>query len=154
MAAKPTPIDRSILKGPEVNYYLTGESVLSASASPFPPTSKRPTLICFTHANGYGPVDAAISVRVGDPKSPLAFSDFDTVSDWTRATLVSDTMWDDESEQWVPRPKENVGEMSWQATYEAEIQFTPGKHRIEIKFVSPIELVCSMVLSNWEVNVR
>jgi hypothetical protein len=44
--------------------------------------------------------------------------------------------------------------MSWQATYDAEIQFAPGKHLIEIKFVSPVELVCSMVLSNWEVNVR
>jgi hypothetical protein len=154
MAPKRTPIKRTILKGPEATYHLTGESVLSASASPFPPKSKTTTLIRFTHSNSYGPVNADISVRVGDPKSPLGVTDFGTVSDWTKAGLVSDTMWDEEKEEWVPRPKENMGEMSWQATYEAEIQFVPGKHLIEIKFVSSVELVCSMVLSNWEVNVR
>jgi hypothetical protein len=154
MPAKRTPVDRTVHKGREVIYYLAGESVLSASTSPFPPTSKTPTLIRFTHANGYGPVDADISVRIGDPKSPLGSTDFDTVSDWTKAGLVSDAMWDDGKEEWVPRPKESVGDMSWRAKYEAEIQFAPGRHRIEIRFVTPIELVCSIVLSNWEVNVR
>jgi hypothetical protein len=154
MPAKRTSTDPTILKGQEVECYLTGESVLRGSASPFPPKSKVPTRIRFTHSNSYGPMDADIFVRVGDPKSPLRFTDFDTVSDWVKAVLVADTMWDDEKEAWVPRPKENVGEMSWQAIYEADIQFTPGKHSIEIKFVSAVELVCSMVLSNWEVNVK
>ncbi len=154
MATKQPKVPWRILKGPEHSYSLTGESALGASASPYPPKSKTPTLIRFTHSNCYGPVDADIFVRIGDPKSPLGLTDFDTVSDWRQAKLVADTVWNDKREEWVSRPKKMVGEMSWQATYEAEVQFAPGKHLIEIKFVSPIEHVCSIVLSNWEVSVR
>ena len=57
-------------------------------------------------------------------------------------------------EEWIPRPKKIVGETMWQATYDAELQFPRGKHLIEIKFISPIEHVCSIVLSNWKVTVK
>ena len=154
MGTKQTQVKRRVIRDPEVSYYLTGESVLSASASPFPPKSKTPTVIRFTHSNCYGPVDADIFVRIGDPKSPLGLTDFDAVRDWRKAKVVADTVWDEKREEWVPRPKKIVGEMSWQATYDAEIQFPPGMHLIDIKFVSPIEHVCSIVLSNWAVNVK
>ena len=98
-------------------------------------------------------MEAEIFVRVGDPKSPLGLFDFDTVSDWKKAVTVSDLVWNEKKEEWVPRPKKVVGEMSWQGTYEAEIQFTPGKHLIDLKFVSPMK-DGSVVFSNWEVNVK
>ncbi|HAB19859.1 MAG TPA: hypothetical protein PLX89_24355 [Verrucomicrobiota bacterium] len=154
MAAKEPKVPRRISKGPDHSYYLTGESVLRASASPYPPRSKTPTLIRFTHSNCYGPVDADIFVRIGDPKSPLGHLDFNTVSDWRKAKLVAETVLDYETEEWIPRPPKIIGEMSWEATYEAELQFAPGKHLIEIKFMSSIEAVCSLVLSNWEVRVK
>jgi hypothetical protein len=154
MAAAKSKIPRNISKDPEVSYYLTGESVLRASASPFPPKSKTPTLIRFTHSNSYGPVGSEVFVRIGDPKAPLGMADFDTVSDWKKAKLTADTVWSDEKDEWIPRPKKVTGETAWQATFEAELQFTPGKHVIEIKFLSSIEHVCSIVLSNWEVSVK
>ena len=154
MAGKKTKVPRNVLKDSEVSYYLTGESVLKASASPFPPKSKAPTSIRFTHSNSYGPVASEIFVRIGDPKSPLEITDFDTVSDWTKAKLTDDQVWSDEKEDWIPRPKKIQGETVWRATFQAELQFSPGKHLIEIKFLSAIKQVCSIVLSNWEVSVK
>jgi len=107
-----------------------------------------------THYNSYGPVSSEVFVRIGDPKAPLGITDFDRVSDWKKAKLTADTVWSDEKDQWIPRPKKITGETAWQATFEAELQFSAGKHVIEIKFLSSIQHVCSIVLSNWEVNVK
>src|SRR3954466_11418539 len=97
--AKSSELKVPILKEKEISYYLTGESLLKASISPFPPTSKAPAIIQFTHSNCYGPVDAEIFVRIGDPKSPLGLTDFETVSDWQKSQVVADQVWDDGKEE-------------------------------------------------------
>jgi hypothetical protein len=153
-----------IFTGREISYYLTGESLLKGSVTPFPPTSKEPATVRFTHSNSYGPVDAEIFVRMSEPKPPLGFEEFLKEQEkelsvestgWLKAKTVADEIWDDENEKWIPRPKKTTaGETMWQGTYEAQLQFPPGKHVIEIKFISPIEHVCSAVFSNWEFNVK
>lgn len=146
---------KRIIKDPEVTYYLTGESILSAVTVPYPPTAGGPTTIRVTHNNSYGPCRGDVFVRVGDPETPLGIEDFDTVSDWTPAVLIEEVVWDDRAGDWVAAPRRVVGDTTWQATYEAELRFRRGRHRIEIKFVSPEpDVVCSIVASNWEVRVR
>jgi hypothetical protein len=152
MSAHSKP-ERKAIDDSKVGYYLTGESTLAAAALPDPPTSKGPTTIRVTHANSYGRVDADVFVRIGDPQSPLGVMDFDTVSDWTKATLVEELVWDDAKETWIAAPKRIVGDTMWCATYDAALQFNPGRHLIEIKLVSREEAVCSIVLSNWKVRV-
>ena len=73
---------------------------------------------------------------------------------WQKAKTIADEVWDDQKEEWIPRPKKVTGETQWQGTYEATLQFPPGKHTIDIKFLSPIEQIGSVVFTNWEVNVK
>jgi hypothetical protein len=136
-----------------VSFYLTGESVVRAVTLPSPPGSKSPAIVRITHSNCYGPVDSDVFVRLGNPKKPLDVQDFDTVSDWRKAKLVEDLI-DDEDKGWKPRGKAKATGSYWSGTYEVEIQFSKGQHQIELKIISRVEQVCSIVLSNWKVNVR
>jgi hypothetical protein len=138
----------------KVAFYLTGESVVKGTTIPAPPLSKQPTLVRVTHSNSTGPVDSDVFIRLGDPRHPLGVQDFDTVSDWRRATLVEDLLWNDERNDWVLRGKAKGIGSSWSGTYEAEIQFPKGHHQIELKMISRVPEVCSIVLSNWKVYVR
>jgi hypothetical protein len=136
-----------------VSFYLTGESVVRAVTIPPRPNSKTPTIVRVSHSNSYGPVDSDVFVRLGNPKKPLNVQDFDTVSDWRKAKLVEDLM-DDENGAWKLRGKAKAMGLYWSGTYEVEIQFPKGQHQIELKIISRVEQVCSIVLSNWKVNVR
>ena len=64
--------------------------MLKAATIPQPPTAMTLTAVRVTHNNSYGFMDSDIFVRVGNPKSPLGAEDFDTVSDWRKATLIED----------------------------------------------------------------
>lgn len=53
------------------------------------------------------------------------------------------------------RRRANGGdENTWCGTYDVELQFPKGQHQIELKIISREKAVCSIVLSNWKVNVR
>jgi hypothetical protein len=136
-----------------VSFYLTGESVVRAVTIPSPPSSKTPTIVRVSHSNCYGPVDSDVFVRLGNPKKPLGVQDFDTVSDWREAELVED-LTESGDGGWKARGKAKGNGSYWSGTYEVEIQFPKGQHQIEIKIISRVEQVCSIVLSNWKVNVR
>ena len=136
-----------------VSFYLTGESVVRAVTIPSPPSAKTPTIVRVSHSNCYGSVDSDVFVRLGNPKKPLDVQDFDTVSDWRKAKLVEDLM-DDGDGGWKPRGRTKAEGLYWSGTYEVEIQFPKGQHQIELKIISRVEQVCSIVLSNWKVNVR
>jgi hypothetical protein len=137
----------------KVYYQLTGESVVRAVSIPDPPSSKTPTVVRVTHFNSLGRVDSDVFVRLGNPKAPLAWNDFDTVSDWQQASLVEDLLSDDR-DGWVPRGKAKGEGVCWSGTYEAPIRFPKGHHLIEMKIISRAPEVCSIVLSNWKVYVR
>lgn len=137
-----------------VSYHLTGESVIRAATVPSPPSSKTPTVVRITHSNSYGLVDSDVFVRLGDPERPLDVQDFDTVSDWQKAELVEDLLWRSDRNEWVLRRKAKDHNSVWSGTYEVEIQLPKGHHQIELKIVSRVEQVCSIVLSNWKVYVR
>ena len=154
MPPKPTPTGRKAIEDPKVMYHLTGESILAAATLPPRPTSKQPTIVRVTHTNSYGRVDSDIFVRIGDPKAPLDAEDFDTVSDWQKATLVEELIWDDATQDWVAAPGTFEGETTWRATYDVQLQFPPGQHLIELKIISREAVVCSIVLSNWTVKVK
>lgn len=137
-----------------VTFDLTGESVLRAAVIPSPPRFKKPTVVRVSHSNCHGPIDSDVYVRLGDPKKPLDVDDFDTVSDWIKAELVEDLTFDDHADKWKPRARgEGVGSY-WSGTYEVEVLFPQGRHQIELKIVSRVPEVCSIVLSNWQVSVR
>jgi hypothetical protein len=138
----------------KVYFQLTGDSVLHGATIPEPPSSKTPTVVRVSHSNSYGRVNSDIFVRLGDPKKPLDVQDFDTVSDWRKAALVEDLLWSDEREQWVLAVKAKGDTSVWCGTYEAEFQFPKGHHQIELKIISRVPEVCSIVLSNWKVYVR
>jgi hypothetical protein len=136
----------------KVCYQLTGESKLRAVSIPAPPTSKKPAIVRITHQNGIGRVDSDVFVRLGKPKAPLKWNDFETVSDWKQAPLVEDLL--DSEGGWMLRGKAKGEGMYWSGTYEAQIQFPKGHHLIEIKLISRVPEVCSIVLSNWKVYVQ
>jgi hypothetical protein len=138
----------------KVSFYLTGESVVRAVTIPDPPSSKTPTVVRITHSNVYGRVDSEVFVRLGDPSRPLGVQDFDTVADWRKAKLVEDLLWSDEREDWISRSKAKGDTSVWSGTYEAELQFSGGHQQIELKLISRVPQVCSIVLSNWKVYVR
>jgi hypothetical protein len=154
MATKKSEQDWKQVKDSKIYFQLTGESVLRAATIPTPPTSKTPTIVRVTHSNVYGRVDSDVFVRLGDPKKPLDVQDFDTVSDWRKAELVEDLLWSDEREAWLERANAKGERSVWSGTYEAEIQFPKGHHQIELKIISRVPEVCSIVLSNWKVYVR
>lgn len=137
-----------------VSFYLTGESVVAAATIPGSLSSKTPTVVRVSHSNSYGRVDSDVFVRLGDPKRPLDVQDFDTATDWQKAKLVEDLLWSGEREEWVLKSKAKGGTSAWCGTYEAAIQFPKGHHQIEIKIISRVPEVCSIVLSNWKVYVR
>jgi hypothetical protein len=138
----------------KVEFQLTGESIIRAATIPSPPSSKTPTVVRITHSNSYGLVDSDVFVRLGDPKRPLGVQDFDTVTDWQKTELVEDLLWRDDREAWVLRSKAKGDTSVWSGTYEVEIPFPKGHHQIEIKIISRVPEVCSIVLSNWKVYVR
>ena len=137
----------------QIHYQLTGESVLMAISIPARPSSKKPALVRVTHSNSEGRVDSDLFVRIGNPKKPLKWNAFDTVSDWVRMPLVEDLV-QSAAGQWVLRGKKTGEGVPWSGTYETEIQFPKGQHLIEIKIISRVPEVSSIVLSNWKVNVR
>ena len=137
-----------------VSFYLTGESVVRAAIIPNPPNSRKPAIVRVSHSNCYGPVDSDVFVRLGNPKKPLGVRDFDKVSDWREAKLVEDLIESDEEGGWKPRGKAKGVGSYWSGTCEVEIAFPKGWHQIEIKIISRVEQVCSIVLSNWKVYVR
>ena len=67
---------------------------------------------------------------------------------------MADTIWSEKKNEWVSRDKCRDGGTKWQVIYEAELRFKPGIHLIDIKFLSSIKQVCSVVCSNWEVTVK
>ena len=136
-----------------VSFYLTGESVIRAATLPKPPNSRTPAVVRVSHSNCYGPVDSDVYVRLGNPKKPLGVQDFDKVSDWRKAKLVEDLIESDD-DGWKPRGKAKGVGSYWSGTYEVEIAFPKGWHQIELKIISRVEQVCSIVLSNWKVYVR
>ena len=148
-----TPEGWKMIKDSKVGYHLTGESGLSAITIPAPPSSKQLTVVRVTHTNGIGYVDSDLFVRLGSPKSPIGATDFDTVQDWHKMALVEDLRWSDNRQEWVPRRKAAVGFL-WSGTYEAGIEIPKGHHLIELKLISRVPEVCSIVLSNWKVYVR
>lgn len=137
-----------------VSFYLTDESVVRAATIPSAPSSKTPAVVRVSHENSYGRVDSDVFVRLGDPKKPLDVQDFDTVADWRKAALVEDLLWSDEREEWVLAAKAKGDTSIWCGTYEVEVQFPKGHHQIELKIISRVPEVCSIVLSNWKVYVR
>ena len=138
----------------KVTFYLTGESVVRAGTIPALPSSKKPTIIRVTHSNSIGRVDSDVFARLGDPEAPLDVQDLNTVSDWRKATPVEDLLWNDERDEWVVTGKASGMGSYWSGTYETEIQFPKGHHQIELKIISRVPEVCSIVLSNWKVYVR
>lgn len=138
----------------KVNFDLTGESVLRAATIPAPPTSKGPTIVRVSHSNVYGRVDSDIFVRLGDPKKPLDVEDFDTVSDWRKSKLVEELLWSEEGDNWVVAANAKGATSVWCGTYDVGLLFPKGHHQIEIKIISRVPEVCSIVLSNWKVYIR
>lgn len=159
---KAVKVDQSQLKRvrdtqTEVNFYWTGESIVSGITIPSPPSSKSPTIVRITHENSYGPVDSDIFVRIGDPNKPLESDAFDTVSDWQQAKLVEDIIRNPVSDDWALRDgSEDIDPdgAHWSGTYDAQFQFSKGHHQIEIKVISRVPEVFSGVVSNWKVYVR
>jgi hypothetical protein len=137
-----------------VEFQLTGESIIRAVTIPASPSSKTPAIVRVSHSNPYGRIDSDVFVRLGDPKKPLDVQDFDTVSDWQRAALIEDLLWSDERQEWVLKAKAKGDTSVWCGTYEVAIQFSKGHHQIELKTISRVPEVCSIVLSNWKVYVR
>ena len=138
----------------KVEFQLTGESIIRATTIPSPPSLKTPTVIRVTHSNPYGFVDSDVFIRLGDPKNPLDVEDFDTVADWRKANLVEDLVSKDGGEEWALRSKAKGNTSVWSGTYEATVQFSKGHHQIEMKIISRVPEVFSIVLSNWKVYVR
>lgn len=138
----------------KVYFQLTGESVLHGATIPETPSSKTPAVVRVSHSNSYGRVDSDIFMRLGDPKKPLDVEDFDTVSDWQKAELVEDLLWSDKREEWVLAAKARGDTSVWCGTYERKFQFPKGRQQIELKIISRVPEVCSIVLSNWKVYVR
>lgn len=136
----------------KVSYYLTGESVLRAATIPERPGSKSPTTVRATHLNSYQWIDSDLYVRIGDPVNPLEPAGLDTVDDWRPMNAIEDLI-EDEGYVCRPRRKKEI-QGWWLGTFEMELHFPKGHHLIELKLISRVEHVCSIVLSNWKVYVR
>ncbi len=149
-----TPEGWKMIKDSQVGYHLTGESGLGAITIPAPPRSNQPTVVRVTHSNSIGYVDSDLFVRLGSPASPLDDTDFDTVEDWEKMALVEDLRWSDNRQEWVRRRKTTTTGFIWSGTYEREMEIPKGHHMIELKLVSRVPEVCSIVLPKWKVYVR
>ncbi len=137
----------------KVYYQLTGESVVQAIVMPDPPRATKPAIIRVTHQNSIGRVDSDVFIRLGNLRAPLNCDNFDTVSDWKKAPVVEDLL-DDGNGGWTLRKKASGAGVPWSGTYEVKMHFPKGKHLIEIKIVSRVPEVCSIVLSNWKVTAK
>lgn len=94
----------------EHSWELGGESVLFCEAIPNPPQSVGVTLIRITHSNIYFPIDdVEFFIRVGDPRSPTAFDDLDSATDWVIAELVEEIVKVDGVEMHRSEAKEPFG---------------------------------------------
>src|SRR5262249_37835488 len=100
------------VEGSKVYYQLTGESVVQAVLIPDPPSTKKPATVRVTHQNSLGRVDSDVFVRLGNPKAPLEWDDFDSASDWQQAALVEDLL-DDGEGGWVLRGKARGAGVYW-----------------------------------------
>jgi|ERR1043166_56593 hypothetical protein len=136
-----------------VTFYLTGESVIRAATVPKPPNSRTPAIVRVSHSNCYGPVDSDIFVRLGNPKKPLGARDLHKMQEWQKAKVVEELIESDDG-AWQPRGRAKGVGSYWSGTYEIEIQFPKGQRQIEIKVISRVEQVSSIVLSKWKVYVR
>jgi hypothetical protein len=136
---------------------LGGESELRALTIPHPPGAPAATTVRLTHSNCYGPFDdAEFFVRVGDLNRPTAPDALDSATDWVSAALVEELVFVNGDE--ILR-SEAAGqfeeETPWWGTYEAQVELPAGRQSIEIKVVSHHpELLRSVVLGDWEVNVQ
>jgi len=136
---------------------LGGESDLRAITTPHPPKAHAATTVRLTHSNTYGPFDEAeFFVRVGDIYRPSAADDLASATDWVRAALTEELVFLNGEEVPRSRAEEQFEEEApWWGTYEAQLELPAGRQRIEIKVVSHHPgSFSSVVLSDWEVNVR
>ncbi len=136
---------------------LGGESELRTVTIPHPPQARTTTTIRLTHSNSYGPFDEAeFFVRVADLYRPTAHDDPESATDWVYAALVEELVFLNGEEVLRSEAEEQFEEETpWWGTYEARIDLPAGRQRIEIKVVSHApELLSSVVLADWEVNVR
>lgn len=138
-------------------WQLDGESDLHVAIIPDPPRAGAATTVRLTHSNSYGPFDdVEFYVRLGDPDNPTDQADLDSASDWSPAHLVEELVYVDGEEMLRSDAEEPFeDETPWQGTYEAQLVLPAGRCSIEIKIVSKQpELLRSLVLSDWEVNVK
>lgn len=148
---------RKVIRESDADWQLDGESQLDAITIPAPPTSSIPTIVRLTHSNTYGPLDdVEFFVRVGNPDKPTKPDDLDSAKDWVKAELVEELVYVDDKEMLRSEAEEPFeDETPWDGTYEAQLKLPEGRQSIEIKIVSHIpELLRSMVLSDWEVEVE
>ncbi len=149
--------ERKAVRDSENFWQLDGESELYAATIPHPPKSGSATTVRLTHSNVYGPFDEAeLFVRIGDPSNPTDQEDLDSADDWVPAKLVEELVTVGDEEILRSEAKEPFEEETpWEGTYEAQLMLPRGKQSIEIKIVSQqLELLRSMVLSDWEISVK
>ncbi len=139
----------------EWTWELAGESMLFAQTEPKCLAHTQAVIVRVTHNNVYGPVDdAELYVRIGNPDIPTVFDDLDGGSEWYPLVLVEELLTVDGDEVDRSSLEEPIYvETPWEATYECELKFAPGKRSIEIRVVSEIEGL-SAVISDWIVEVK
>jgi hypothetical protein len=151
------PQNRKAVRDSEDFWQLDGESELTVETDPHPPQATTPTVIRLTHSNTYGPFDAAeFFVRRGELHQATKPDDLDSARDWVKAELVEELVFVDDEEILRSEAEEPFEEETpWEGTYEASLQLPAGRQRLEIKIVSgEPELLRSIVLADWEVNVQ
>ena len=152
-----SPENRKAIRDSDNNWQLDGESDLVAITLPDPPKPGVPTTIRLTHSNSYGPFDEAeFFVRLGNPDQPTDQDDLDSHHDWVKTLLVEElvTVGDEEMLRSEAEPLSFDDEIPWDGTYEAQLVLPAGRSSIEIKVISQHpELLRSLVLTGWEINV-
>ena len=135
----------------ENSWELGGESLLLADVRPNVPTAGQPLLVRLTHDNVYGPCDdVSFCVRIGDPKTPTAFGDQDSVDDWQQLALVEELVFVDDVEMDRADASEPFGreEVPWSGTFETTLSTPEGRFSIEIKVLAK-SIIPSGVISDW-----
>jgi hypothetical protein len=153
---KPGDKEKKAIQDSEDFWELEGESDLNVATIPAPPVAGKPTIIRLTHSNSYGPFEQVeFYVRIGNLDKPTGPEDLDSASDWVQAELVEELVDVDGEEQLRSEVEESDEETPWWGTYDAELVLPAGPQLIEIKIVSQEpELMSSVVLADWEVEVR
>jgi hypothetical protein len=152
-----TKSNRKAVRDSKTFWQLEGESDLHAITLPHPPAAGAPTVVRLTHSNSYGPCDdISFFVRLGDPRRPTKADDLDSAKDWVKTRLVEELVWVNDAEILRSEAEEPFeDETPWDGTFEAELKIPGGRQAIEIKIVSTVpELQRSMVLSDWEIEVK